>query len=285
VKSTNVFPVHALNLAFIFSKSSEASLSDTIEGGIETKKDGLWSSITRMRASWHAFINHPGSCDIFIFYLLARDVIGHDWKIEIPLSSPKQPQGFGNNRLLTPNGINEIGDLTTMATMCVATIGSVFFIAGPLQRAHAVSPNDALKKQRQRIDRALKLFKRTHDQVYVTRRFPLPLKSLLIRVLFAFVVFQFNRNGAAGNEYQPVSDAGAYAHALEMHLYAKAAFAFVGDVEDQQPVPEAGFIEPLFRMFLKAGFIVRDGLPLFSAFHVQSRRMKLCVLKSYLYAS
>jgi hypothetical protein len=74
-------------------------------------------------------------------------VIGHDWKIEIPLSSPKQPQGFGNNRLLTPNGINEIGDLTTMATMCVATIGSVFFIAGPLQRAHAVSPNDALTRE------------------------------------------------------------------------------------------------------------------------------------------
>ena len=45
-----------------------------------------------------------------------------------------------------------------------------------------------------------------------------------------------------------------------MHLYAKAAFAFVGDVENQQSGPEAGLIEPLFRMLLKASFVVFDGL-------------------------
>lgn len=98
----------------------------------------------------------------------------------------------------------------------------------------------------------LKFFNSTQKVVFAAGCFPLALKLLLVRALFAFVVLQLDSDLRAWYEQQPIGDAGPHAHALEVHLSAKAAYAFVGDVEDAQLAPQAGFIQKLFAMHLEA---------------------------------
>lgn len=123
---------------------------------------------------------------------------------------------------------------------------------------------DRLNEEHERLYNALKLFQRTRDEIRVAGGFPIALKFLLLGILRAFVVFQFDGDGTAQWKSQPIGNALADPHALEMHVRAKAAPAFVGNVEDQQPLPNAGLIQPLLTMHLKARFPVlfralRDG--------------------------
>lgn len=116
-----------------------------------------------------------------------------------------------------------------------------------------------LGKDTYSVYRAFKFFQRTYKYVHIAARLPLSLKAFLVFVLSAFVVLQFNCDCTARNECEIVRDAGTDPHTLEVHCNADAALAFVGDVENQEPRPHAGFYKPLLAVMLQAGFVILDG--------------------------
>jgi hypothetical protein len=82
----------------------------------------------------------------------------------------------------------------------------------------------------------------------------------LISVLFAFIVLQLDSHPVTRNKQKPIGDAFPNAHSLEKHVRAKATFALVRHVKNEQSIPKPGLVEPLFTVHLQASFIVRDGL-------------------------
>ena len=89
-----------------------------------------------------------------------------------------------------------------------------------------------LAKHRYAVHDALKFFKCTADEVQAARSLPTELKTDLVFVLVALVVFHFDRDfTAVVGEGEEVRDAGEHTKALQLDVILDFGLPFVGDVK------------------------------------------------------